>query len=176
MWAKSKQSGFTVVELLIIIVVVGVIAARVIVGYSNITNGARDSERKSEIASIVAALNRYFDDNGAYPRCNAAGANTSPYALSASEAHNASCLTDDLVPTYMPAIPTDPINTAGSSYQYHYAAGYKQLTATSYSGTAGPGGTPTNNYILGVKLEATTSPTYSGWGHGDLTYLVGSNK
>lgn len=169
MWATRKDSGFTIVELLIVIVVIGVLAAIVIVAFNGVTNGAKDAKRASDLSNIAKALERYRIDYGGYPRCGGTGTNIAPYALSADEAHD--CLTDDLVPTYMASIPTDPVNTAGTSYQYHYAAGYLKDSATSYDSTP-----PTDNYILGVRQEATTSPTYGGWGHGDLTLLLGSNN
>lgn len=167
MWAKHRQSGFTLVELTIVIVVIAVIAAVVIVGYNNVTTGARDSERKAELGDVKIALKRYFDNHGGYPRCSApTGPNTGPTYAHQSGTIEA-CLTDELVPTYLPSIPNDPSDNDGQ-YQYRYAVGYQKNGATSFTGNN------SNNFILGTKLEAVSSPSYSGWGQSGLTLLEGS--
>lgn len=148
------------------IVIIGILAAIVIVAYNGITNSAKDAKRAADLNSIAKALARYHIDHGGYPRCGATTATNTPPTLSSG--HAVDCLEDDLVPDYMNAIPTDPVDSG--AHQYHYAAGYRKTGAINYSGTPA-----TDNYILGVKQEATTSPTYSGWGHtSDLTLLIGS--
>ena len=67
-WAKTKQTGFTIVELLIVIVVIGILAAITIVAYTGVQGGARDAERKSDIAAAQKALEMYFVNNGSYPK------------------------------------------------------------------------------------------------------------
>ncbi len=164
MWAKNKQNGFTIVELLIVVVVIGILAAIVTVAYTGITSRAKDSERSAELRSIATAIDLYYIDNGGYPRCGATGPNVSPYPLGAGTA--ASCLADELVPTYISSIPTDPTNSG--SYVYRYAVGYRKTGATSYTNS------PSDNYILGVKEESSSGPYYGGWGYSDLTLLLGS--
>src|SRR5690554_4129028 len=53
---KRKQRGFTIVELLIVIVVIAILAAISIVAYTGIQQRARDSKRKDDVAKIVKAL------------------------------------------------------------------------------------------------------------------------
>lgn len=52
-----KQKGFTIVELLIVIVVIGVLAAITIVAFNGIQGRARDSQRKSDLSAIAKAIN-----------------------------------------------------------------------------------------------------------------------
>ncbi len=52
----KKQSGFTIVELLIVIVVIGTLAAMVIVAYTGITSSASDSAVKSNLANLVKQM------------------------------------------------------------------------------------------------------------------------
>jgi prepilin-type N-terminal cleavage/methylation domain-containing protein len=52
---KSK-SGFTIVELLIVIVVIGILAAIVIVAYTGVQQKARDAQRRSDLSAIAKAV------------------------------------------------------------------------------------------------------------------------
>jgi len=63
----SKQSGFTIVELLIVIVVIGILAALVITTYTGIQAKGRNANRQSDLNSIQTHLEAYFAQNGHYP-------------------------------------------------------------------------------------------------------------
>lgn len=65
-WAH-KQNGFTIVELLIVIVVIGVLAAITIVAYNGINNRALVNAQVSDLKSLQKALELYKVDNGNYP-------------------------------------------------------------------------------------------------------------
>lgn len=64
---KSKQKGFTIVELLIVIVVIGILVALVITTFSGIQKKARDTERQTDIKAIHGQVEAYFAQNGKYP-------------------------------------------------------------------------------------------------------------
>lgn len=102
----KRQKGFTIVELLIVIVIIGILAAITIVAYNGIQQRARDSARTSDIAGIQKALELYRADNGVYP---SVGSDNSGY--------NLSTLSAALVPKYINSIPNDP-NTSLTNYQY----------------------------------------------------------
>ena len=59
--------GFTIVELLIVIVVIAILAAITIVAYNGIQNRARDAQRLSDITAIAKALESYKAQTGSYP-------------------------------------------------------------------------------------------------------------
>lgn len=61
------ERGFTIVELLIVIVVIAVLAAIVFVAYQGITNNARNSNYKSNAASIQKVAEVIHADTGSYP-------------------------------------------------------------------------------------------------------------
>lgn len=110
MWAKKKNAAFTIVELLIVIVVIGILAALVISTFSGVQARARDADRSSDVNALKKALEAYKIDNGTYP--------------AVCSADNAGCSTNDLasslVPKYINAIPLDP---QAPSVGYSYVRG-----------------------------------------------------
>lgn len=67
MSAKYSASGFTIVELLIVIVVIGILAAISIVSYNNVQARANYSKAQLDMKSITKALSLYYVDNASYP-------------------------------------------------------------------------------------------------------------
>ena len=64
---KNRNKGFTIVELLIVIVVIGILALLVITTYSGIQAKARNSKRSSDIKSIQTNVEAFFTSAGYYP-------------------------------------------------------------------------------------------------------------
>lgn len=63
MISQTKQKGFTIVELLIVIVIIGILAAISIVAYNSITQRARDTERATKAGNLAKALVNYNAEN-----------------------------------------------------------------------------------------------------------------
>ena len=64
---NTKQKGFTIVELLIVIVVIGILAAISIVAYNGIQNRARDTTVKNSASQIKTKIESWNSIKGAYP-------------------------------------------------------------------------------------------------------------
>ncbi len=64
---QSKRRGFTLIEMLIVIAVIGILASVVLVGLGPIQRQARDSRRISDVRQVQTALELYFTRNGGYP-------------------------------------------------------------------------------------------------------------
>ena len=64
---KIKQSGFTIVELLIVIVVIAILAAISIVAYNGIQNRGKQSAAQSLANSIVKKAEAYNTIESSYP-------------------------------------------------------------------------------------------------------------
>ena len=64
---KNKNQGFTIVELLIVVVVIAILAAITIVSYNGITSRANASAAKSTAATWQKKVELYYAENSAYP-------------------------------------------------------------------------------------------------------------
>lgn len=69
---RKSTSGFTIVELLIVIVVIGILAAITIVAYNGIQNRAYDTTVQSDLSAIAKKITTESADTGAYPMPTAA--------------------------------------------------------------------------------------------------------
>ena len=64
----KKEGGFTIVELLIVIVIIGILAALVIVAYNGIQDRARAAQYQTDAQAIQKKAEAYAaDNNGTYP-------------------------------------------------------------------------------------------------------------
>lgn len=64
---RNKQKGFTIVELLIVIVVIAILAAISLVAFTGMQQRARDSERAADVSNIVKALTALTTDENDWP-------------------------------------------------------------------------------------------------------------
>jgi prepilin-type N-terminal cleavage/methylation domain-containing protein len=64
---KKSSKGFTIVELLIVIVVIGILAALVLNSFRGVQERARDTKRRTDVNAQAGQLEVYYTDNGGYP-------------------------------------------------------------------------------------------------------------
>lgn len=67
MVSLKKQKGFTLVELLIVIIIIGILATLVIVTFTGIQAKARDSKRQTDIEAVDTQIEAYYAETGHYP-------------------------------------------------------------------------------------------------------------
>ena len=65
---KRSTTGFTIVELLIVIVVIAILASISVVAYTGIQNRANDSAVQSDLNNLVKKIQLAAADTGDYPR------------------------------------------------------------------------------------------------------------
>lgn len=68
---KRFSSGFTLVELIVVIATIGILATITVIGLTRYQADTRDARRTSSVGVISEALEKYYDQNGEYPSCNA---------------------------------------------------------------------------------------------------------
>ena len=64
---RHKQSGFTIIELLIVIIVIGILATLVITTFSGVQKNNRNRTREANIKVVHSQLENYYGQIGTYP-------------------------------------------------------------------------------------------------------------
>ena len=72
----TKQKGFTLIELMIVVAIIGIIAALGYPSYTESVAKSRRSNAQAEMMALSSALERYYTQNNHYSDAAAAGADT----------------------------------------------------------------------------------------------------
>ena len=64
---KQAQKGFTIIELLIVIAIIGILAGLVLNNFQGAQAKARDTQRRTDINNIHAKLEEFFNEENSYP-------------------------------------------------------------------------------------------------------------
>ena len=70
--SAKRQSGFTLVELLIVAIILAILAAIIIPQFASTTVDAQESALRANVAGMRSAIDLYRQQHGSYPAVNAA--------------------------------------------------------------------------------------------------------
>ncbi len=82
----AVQQGFTLVELLIVVIILAILAAIVVPQFASSTDDAKLTALDTNLAVMRAAIDLYYQQHGSYPSANAASGATCPNSGTASTA------------------------------------------------------------------------------------------
>jgi general secretion pathway protein G len=151
-----RQKGFTLVELLVAIGIIGILSSIAVVSVSNVRAKARDAKRLADVKQIQTALESYFNDQNLYPAETSTLGSATKNTLCASYSNNAkgngfntlaageTCGTTYLNPVPKNSTPNGKdyayASTAGDTYtlKFKLESGSGTLVAGDY--TASPNG------------------------------------
>lgn len=97
---KQQQSGFSLIEIMVVVVILGILAALVVPKIINRPDEARIVKAKQDVLAIQNALELYKLDNGFYP-------STDQGLLALVEKPTSSPVPTDWK-TYLKSLPKDP--------------------------------------------------------------------
>jgi general secretion pathway protein G len=64
---KNFKKGFTLVEMLIVVVIIGILSAALLPRLQGAQSSARDAARRSDLSQLGSAILSYYNNRGEYP-------------------------------------------------------------------------------------------------------------
>lgn len=129
---RRRQRGFSLIEIMVVVVIMGILAALVVPNLLERPDQARVVAARQDISSIMQALKLYRLDNGRYP--------TSEQGLRALTERPANVTLPNWR-AYLERLPNDPW---GKSYQYLQPGVHGDIDVFSFGSDGEPGGEGTD--------------------------------
>ena len=156
---KQRQAGFTIVELLIVIIVIAILATLVIMAYNGVQQRAYDTVVKDDLSNFSKKLEiARLDNNDAYPTALTASMgfsfSKSSYALDPQSTTLRYCVNTSTNNYIMYAL-----SKSGSYFKYTATGGLQSATASYGYGICSQIGLVTTNPVA----NGLSGTTWASW-------------
>lgn len=125
----QRQKGFSLIEIMVVVVIMGVLAALIVPNLMDRPDQARASAARNDVGAVMQALKLYRLDNGRYP--------TAEQGLRALVEKPVSGPAPTNWRSYLERLPTDPW---GKPYQYLNPGANGEIDVFSLGADGEPGG------------------------------------
>lgn len=158
---KPSNQGFTLMELLIVMVILSILVAIATGAYASSSRRGRDNRRKNDLRSLSTALETYFGDKGRYPSgtggvimgCGSGDTSACPWGDTATG------FRDQYGTLYMVLMPQDPLSTQ-TYYYVSSGTDYKIYTKLENVNDAGDGVDQDGYSGTDCSITSTVECTY----------------
>lgn len=133
------KRAFTLIELLIVIVIIGVLTTVITVAIGQSRIAARDTHRKGDLKILAAASEQYWADNRCYPNTGTPQ-NGKDYLHADTIVGNGAnaSIVQSFIPKYLNPVPEDPkfqLSQDLNDHPYEYES--KDVNGANHAGSAG---------------------------------------
>ncbi len=140
---RGRQRGFTLLEIMVVVVIIGLLAAVVVPQFMGRVDDARIAKAKQDIQALETGLTMYKLDNFSYP--------TGEEGLKALvEKPNDPNVKNWRAGGYLKRLPKDPW---GNDYQYQYPGSHGEVDVSSFGADGQVGGEGVNADVGNWNLD-----------------------
>lgn len=141
---RSLRNGFTLIEMLVVIAIIGILAAVIYSGFGEARQDAKNKALRAEMKEVQLAIELYKAQNGQYPAALSGGPSCSSSAGGVDSAQSTGCggtpIIVGLIPEFITSLPshTESDNSnCNIVYQVDSAGDWYKLTAENcYAGAS----------------------------------------
>ncbi len=126
---RARQAGFTLIELMVVLVIIGVLAALIVPNVLDRADDARVTAAKTDINNLVQALKLYRLDNQRYPT-----------AAQGLQALLVKPTAGPIPPNWKPYVEKLPNDPWGNPYQFLNPGLKGEIDVFSFGADGQPGG------------------------------------
>jgi general secretion pathway protein G len=138
---KSAGEGFTLVEVMVVVVIIGILAVLIVPRVLGRSDEARAAAAKHDVAALMQSLKLYRLDNGRYP--------TNEQGLQALVARPQNGPAPSNWKQYLDKLPKDPW---GNPYQYLNPGVHGEIDVFSLGADGQPGGSGADSDVGSWQL------------------------